>query len=80
MNPPLGSSPTVAHRETRPKASTVPSPDGVGAADAKRHDSLPNGKLRGRASSLNTLLFAAAFHHTHLPGEYRPQTPPDSHP
>ena len=35
MNPPLGSSPTVAHRETRPKASTVPSPDGVGAADAK---------------------------------------------
>ena len=35
MNPPLGEIPTVAHGATRPKASTVRSLDGVGAADAK---------------------------------------------
>ena len=45
--------------------------DGVGAADAKEARLTAYGKLRGRASSLNTLLFAAAFHRTHLPGEYR---------
>jgi hypothetical protein len=40
-----------------------------------RHDSLPKGKLRGRASSLNTLLFAAAFNHTHLQATYPRRTP-----
>jgi hypothetical protein len=36
---------------------------------------MPDGKLRGRASSLDTLLFAAAFNHTHLRATYPRRTP-----
>jgi hypothetical protein len=36
---------------------------------------MPDGKLRGRASSLEALLLAPAFNHTHLKATYPRCTP-----